>query len=335
MGSTFFPGFAAPQVAGLIQQHTGSQIRDIQAVSEVHERMRRMKWNQASLVSLHPWAQFASGYLQHDLKLPGAPALEDTSAPRIRTMAGRDVMYVQHVYTHYLTPTRPTESGDHTATELLPIELACDFISQHSGMNEEGGFFCYESSEPAFQIIDSGQDIALIPSQTISNVADVPRLTIREAFETCHERQIQAYMKRVEKATSAWDAADKLARKGISSNDRKAGKLLHAWGILEKLPPWALVTRDIRSAPLQGCPLCSHEAQPSAVKCTNGNCSHIFDPFKAFQDGLIDFDTPGAITALRRLSKTQLEELEIYPAVLPLDEYKKELVKKASKKEGK
>ena len=106
-------------------------------------------------------------------------------------------------------------------------------------------------------------------------------------------------------------------------------KLLKVWGVIAILPPWVTQVNTAGAKAPETCPMCQAEAKPSALRCMNMNCTHIFHPYDAFKRHLIDLDTPGAVLALRRLSKEQLVELNVYPAVKPFDEYLKDLKKDA------
>lgn len=319
----------ADQVAGQMQRWTPNQRKDMQAVREVHDTMRAMPWQKASLVSLHLWPLHAQGYLHHDLRINAAPVTTDDRLPKLETKNGRKLSFVQHVFPSYIVATKPTESGDQTAYPIMPLDFALDFIRQHqSGQRDEGGLFCYVGTQTPFENWDAA---AYIPQQTVTNSADLTSITVREALEQAHSRQLEFYLRMFSQAQDSHSASDKRERRNISANQRKIAQVLRAWGVIQQDPPW-LVVQKIDGAPPRECPVCGKEASsPKALLCRNGSCTHIFEPFQAYQDGHIDLDTPGATLALRRLTKDQLKELGLYPVVKPRAEHIEDLKAKEHK----
>lgn len=394
IGGAGMGGFVPPEIAGSVAEFTQSQRNAVQAVREVHERMRRIQWKQASVVTLQPWHLHAQGTWHRDLRIPGVPAEFSAEAPFVELSGGRKLNYVQHIYPSYQVPLRPTESGDYTASEILPLELACDFIMQHQGGGvrpDEGGLFCYEGTKTPpqeleaynklvdrYQFTPADEDlideyllmerakfyeqqmgkpsqvvvpelnkmqhellesiqrlqVACLPQRTTRNVADMQRVTLAKALRIGHDRQIAFYLYRYEECQKLGVDPDKRAIRNITRNDIRMAKVMKTWGVIEKLPPWVNATNPVGTKAPEVCPICQAESRPGALKCMNGTCTHIFHPFQAFQRHLIDLDTVGSITALRRLSKEELIELKIYPHVKPFNEYLKDLKKDFKEKDA-
>jgi hypothetical protein len=177
--------------------------------------------------------------------------------------------------------------------------------------------------------------VACIPERTTRNIADLQRITVAKAVRLAHNRQIAYYTWRFEECQKLYADPDKRSHKAITRNDLRMAKLMKVWGVIGALPPWITATNPAGAKAPETCPICQAEAKPGSLRCMNGNCTHIFHPFDAFKRHLIDLDTAGAVTALRRCTKDQLIELGLYPAVKPFDEYLKELKKTAKEAETK
>ena len=157
IGGAGMGGFIPPEIAGSIAEFTQSQKAAVAVVREVHQRMRRIQWKQASVTSLHPWSLTARhGSTALEIKMSGVLIEHNEVTPLIELSDGRKLAYVQHIYPTYQVATRPTESGDYTASEILPLELACDFIQQHQGAArpDEGGLFAYEGTKTPAQELE-------------------------------------------------------------------------------------------------------------------------------------------------------------------------------------
>jgi len=291
-----------------------SQAKELRGIAGVHNRMRSMRWDPITLVNFHPWPLHATGYVHHDLRISPAPPLADESVPFLTTKNGRKLTYSLHSFTDYCVDGVPNLSGDRTYEEILPLARAIDYIYQHNNSmrNQVGGLFCYVGVQPPYKSLTAE---AYIPTQNAFDASTCPRMTVEAAIEQAHAHQVAYYVKVMEQADDIFSDEAKSWRKGqrrseIDATARKIVPLLRAWGVIEKDPEWYTKKNTGPSAkPPRECPSCGSEAKPRAVRCTNGTCTYIFDPFEAFEQYVIGLDTPGAALAFRRLNKGQIGQL--------------------------
>lgn len=302
------PGRWGAATEALTHMHADSQIeqRNQQKIRELYTQMKGMPWKPASVVSLHPWTQHAQGPHFNNLVLNAAPMPEDIQFPKIELDSGRKIGYTQHVFTTWGRNLRPNDAGEIEPSAILPIDLALDFIAQHQNSQKSGGLLCFEGVIPIHEMPDVQ---AFVKADPVGGSRG-ETLPLKEALEFVHDIQVKHYLHLYEVAEEAWADTDRRKHHAITPNVRKATRLLRAWGVLHADPAWLKVSlkHTVNAGPVI-CKSCGTEAKPGALKCTNGTCTYVFSPFRAFKELVIDLRTPGAGLALRRLEPKQVNQL--------------------------
>jgi hypothetical protein len=313
-----------------------TRAKELSGIARLRMRMRNTRWDQITLVNLHPWSLCATGAIHTDMRINAALPPTNEESIRLATSEGRKLSYASHLFTDYKIVNVPNESGDQTYEEVLPVSLALDYMYQHNNSmrNRVGGLFCYSGTLPPYQLLDDGADVkAWLPGDFGQSPDTVTSIGLQEAIDGAHRAQLAYYSQRMDAIDVIY--ANELrgkrpgqSRSEIGPNDRKMCEMLKFWGVIQKWPGW-YTPKNMAAQPPRECPQCGHEAKASAMKCTNGQCTHIFEPYEAYKAMLIDVDTPGAKLALRRLTKDQLVELGLYPMVKPADEHRAEMLRDA------
>jgi len=301
-----------------------SEAKELRGIAHIHQRMRSTRWDPITLVNFHPWPLHASGYIHHDLRIEPAP-LPNTEEilgtdgkfhipQSVLTENGRKLNYATYAFTTYKVDGVPNESGDRTFEEILPLYQALDYVYQHNNSmrNQVGGLFCYVGVLPLDQSLEGE---AYIPNQNAYQPDTCPRMRVKDAIEQAHAAQIAYYVTQLDQAEQTYANEAKSWRQGqrrseITPNMRKIVTVLRAWGVISTDPEWFTAKRTGKDAkPPRECPGCGMEAKPKAVRCTNGTCTYVFDPYEAFVQYVIGLDTPGAKLAFLRLPPDQVRDL--------------------------
>lgn len=272
----------------------------------VHQQMARMPWNPGSIVSLHAFPLTCSNILLNELRLAAAPLCNDDRFPVITLPTGRRLGYTHHVISRYAINMVPNDAGEIEPSSILPLDLALSFLSQYHNI-PQGGVFCYEGSEAPHLL---GKDTPCVVQADRSGQTQGTILPFIEAVTHIHRQQVEYYMNWKGEADEAANGTDEKRRNIIGrSNVVKMVRMLRAWGELGEDPAWMKSPAKRSSAEPVICKSCGTEAKSGALKCTNGTCTYVFDPFAAFKDLVIDLQSPGAGLALRRLDQKHVWQL--------------------------
>lgn len=274
-------------------------------VKQLYEQMSKMPWQPASFVNFHAFPLHFSNPLANELRLAAAPLASDERFPKVVLKSGRKLGYTHHVFNVFARNLVPNDAGQVDARAILPIDLALDFIGQDSGLNR-GGVVCYEgATSPDFTDPKT-------PAYVRGDRSGLTRglsMPLADALEYAHDLQVKHYLEWHEKAEEAASGTETTRKNVIHrSNVLKMARMLRAWGELSTDPVYMKVPAKSSAEPVF-CKSCGTESKPGALKCTNGSCTYVFHPFKAFNALVIDLQTPGAGLALRRLPVTQVNQL--------------------------
>lgn len=266
-------------------------------------------WEPASVINLHPFSVTAQGVLLKEPRIPGV-SLEDDfwkSSLKIQLKSGLEIPFNQYVIANpeFTVSEKPADEFDGAAMVKAkawwPIDLAGDIVKQNNNLQPRGGVFCYK-----------GVHSPLSNPATAAHEADI--------FEKSYAHAIAFYTSLFNEAERAYSSGNKELAKDITSYHRWTTRYLRKVGVLQEDPKWLTEVLSTGKGKPNICQNCGHQAHREAATCTE--CNFVINPFKAYQLGIIDLDTPGANAALRRCTKSQLEELKLYPEVLPLDEFR-------------
>jgi hypothetical protein len=284
------------------------EAKNQEKVRRLYDQMQKMPWKPASVISLHAFPLHYANPLANELRLPAAPLGDDDRFPHIVLENGRKLGYTHQVFPMWGRNLIPNDAGEIEPTAVLPIDLALDLILQHS-TSPIGGILCYEGVEPPTEVLDRE---AYYKGDRTGRTRGAS-LPMTQAIEHVHSIQVEHYLWWHGQAEEAWNGTDEKKRVIISrSNVIPMTKMLRSWGVLSSDPPWLKAPAKRKVSPPVTCRSCGTESKPGALKCTNGSCTYVFHPFKAFADLVIDLGTPGAGLALRRLPENQVAQLIRY-----------------------
>lgn len=317
-------------------------------VSQLYEMMDEANergWEQASVVNLAPWTQNPSSVLLKGLRISAVPLAQEAwdASLKLKLKSGLEVPYVQHVIANpeftvleQVTGTPGNYQGAIKNKTWWPYDLAKDVVVGNNSMQHRGGVLCYKGSHSPFK----GQKQTCLketarPDRPGKSEGCGCSNCVQELLEEAHQRNIRYCEMMFTEAEQAFASRNEKLIRQIRDYHRWATRYLRRTGVLEKEPAWLNEILTIQDKAPVFCQACGAETRRKAVKCQE--CGFIIEPFRAFQLGIFDLDTPGAVSTLRRCSKDQLKELGLYPEVKPLDEYLREkdrIAAKQAKKEA-
>lgn len=270
-------------------------------------------WQAASVVNLHPFQLYPTGVLYKELKIQGVPRVRDAwdAAPKLTLSNGVKLPYFKHVFNMPDITIAPRVQGSELSPEVnsgihttLPRHFAADILQQNNTPYTRGGVFAYEGDHEPF---------------TNPKTVDVEM----ERCEKAHANAITYYNQLLQEANNFHASGNSILIRelGKSKYHRWAVTYLRLLGQLSKDPVW--FNEEVKSGPAvsKECKSCGQEVKAGALRCTNGSCTYIFEPYLAYKEGVFDETSPGGVLALRRCTKEQLEELGLYPEISPRDEH--------------
>lgn len=323
--SNLIPNVSEQTGLGQIEQGRRNKYRQMQI--EALEKT----WDPASVVSMHPFVVTAQGVLLHEPRIPGV-SLDDEFWKRslkIRLSSGMEVPFSQHVIANpefvvleQVVGMETDAMGSIDSKTFWPIELANDIVGQNNSLRSRGGVFAYKGAHAPLQsdrphihdkVNPFGISIVCYCNDCVQKMAD-----------KAYADAIDFYTSLFQEAEENMGSGDSKAKQRVKPMHRWATRYLRKVGVLKQDPAWLTeILTTVKTAPTF-C-ICGAECLREAIVCLK--CNHILKPFEAYQKGVIELDTPGALTALRRCTKEQLTTLALYPEVLPLDEYRAERAK--------
>lgn len=282
------------------------EAKNQEKIKRLEQQMVKMPWSSASFVSLHAFGLTNSNPLTHELRIAPAPLAMDERFAKITLTSGRKLGYTHHVFSRWVRNLVPNDAGEIEPSAILPIDLALDFMGQYFS-TRPGGIFCYEGADSPESL--APDTIVYVEADRTARTRGL-ELPLMAGIEYTHDQQVKHYLGWKNDADEAWNSTDSKKRDVIGrSNVVKMTRMLRAWGELSEDPPWLKTpVKRVNAEPVI-CKSCGTESKPGALKCTNGTCTYVFHPFKAFSDLVIDLRTPGAGLALRRLQDNQVKQL--------------------------
>lgn len=288
-------------------------------------------WDPASVISFHPFVVTAQGVKLHEPRIAPVSLDDDfwKKSLKIQITNGPEVPYSQFVIANpEFDILEKPEGGEFDAmasvdsTTYWPIFLAGDIVNQNNSSRARGGVFAYKGAHAPMQsdrrhleskINAFGLAVTCYCNDCVQKIAD-------QAYADA----INFYTSLFTEAEENMGSGDSKAKQRVKPMHRWATRYLRKVGVLKQDPAWLTeILTTVKTAPTF-C-ICGAECLREAIVCLK--CNHILKPFEAYQKGVIELDTPGALTALRRCTKEQLTTLALYPEVLPLDEYRAERAK--------
>lgn len=287
---------ADPFLTPLQQQKRTAYLR-------LQEDAQRRGWQPASLTSLHPFSWPVTGPVhQVDIRVPAVPLDRELwdAAPKLKLRSGLEVPYVQYVFAQWKPQQLKYVVGQLDFEEvsdsghIWPLDQAEDAIKQNAIGADRGGVFCFEGvHKPGSNEKTRDREMALL--------------------EEAHRVQMIYYTDWYEKASDAF-----LGRQTTNSWKDLVGKgKYHRWmamylfrvGKIPALPSWYHEVASVGAKAQRKCGACGHNLEPTTVICSPKSCGWVADPYRAFNELLIDADTPGAKLVAKRLSTDEINAL--------------------------
>ena len=287
-----------------------------------------------------PWTLSPDGAAHQNKRLIGVPVERDqwdAHVPRIVLASGLSIPITYDVLlTPYVTAgTRFRGTGKNDSyAELkgsldLPMGLACDLVRQQNMLNTQGGIFAYEGEHLPQDAKGKWFDEKVNAAVGWNEYMPLP-----QAAEQAFARMIAHMQDTVSRANDAFRSTDKEAiRENRGNRKNQCVSYLLNVGVLTDAPAWFLERGGSASGSKTAkCPMCPRRIETGTVRC---QCGYIVDPFAAYGQLYDENDNGGLMTA-RRMTREQLETLELYPRIKPLAEHLAEMkrIAKNQKKHG-
>lgn len=280
-----------------LQQQALQGYRRLQADAE------RRGWKPASLINLHPFSWPVTGPVhQVDIRIPAVPLDNDVwlASPKLKLADGLEVPYTQHAFVQWKPLQQKYLMGQidfeevNDSGHIWPIEQAEDAVKQNSLGADRGGVFCFEGTHRPGANPDSRKAEMVL-------LEEAHRVQI-VYYTNWYEKACDAYMGR--QTTNSWKD---LIGKG--KYHRWIAMYLFRLGKIRELPSWYQEVSQVGGKQQRKCGSCGHNLEPTAVICSPKTCGWVADPFRAFDELLIDAETPGAKLAAKRLTSEQIDKL--------------------------
>lgn len=288
-----------------------------EAWADTHER----GFKRTSVILFSPWTLSLDGVSHQGKRIHGVPTDPEmwrTQQPRVQLKDGGSVPVTHHVITvpYIGVGTRFRGTSDENsmaetrASVDLPIGLGKDMAHQHNLNESQGGIVAYDSDllpEDAVKI------------EGIHGWLDLRRnVPLQEAFELAYNAMLRHMNSLVGRAEKAFSSGSKTSMNEIRGDrHRVAVQYLLNAGQLTTEPKWYTERSESSKQKSVHCPMCRERVNANAVKC---GCDYILDPFTAYGK-LYTEEMAGGLMTARRMTREQLEFLNLYPRIKPLDEW--------------
>lgn len=262
----------------------------------VHD-MNERGWEQASVINLHPFSLYPNGPVHKEKKIPGIPLdeIEWGAHPSVELASGSIIPYTHHIIANWepmvletVTGIEGSFSASIKSKASLPFDLAGDILHQNNSPTARGGVVIYKGSHRPFE-----------NPKTLKHE--------QEMFEEAHTRQLGYYDALYSAADRAHMKQNDAEWREITMYHRWATRYLVRIGRLADMPKW--YTEILKPGGGKTSQVCVCGARPSLQAVICKDCNRVLDPFAAFDQYVIDLETPGAKLVLRRLTPAQLKEL--------------------------
>lgn len=320
-----FAGNAIPGERGNFQPPNLTQ--DQQARLDRFNRLvvqaNSMGFRPWSVVNLAPFTVNPPNIKLFGLQIPAVPIVEELwdAAPKIELRSGIKVPFTHWVCT---TPQFDVCQQVHGMTDddftavteqqiWFPENITADIVVCNNQQERRGGVWRYAGPH------------APLTDKTSAEL----ELSL---FEEAYTDLLKFCEKKFMEAQEAMGSTNEKIRSRVRPLHRWCVWYLVRTNALKETPEWLKEIKTVnQSAPVY-CGNCG-ERQKNDQTAICKDCNYINKPYEALVRGLIDMETPGAMTALRRCTKKQLDELGLYPRIKPLGEYLRDLEKTKKEKD--
>jgi hypothetical protein len=300
------------QMAELTVHYTspiGAQARSIVSpLEEARVNLYREKWAElsetgwkpATIINLAPWQIYCSGVLApiRELRISNVPREQEAwdRAPKLRLNSGAEVPFVKHVFEYpdvtILEQVHGFEgsfAGSTGVRTTMPIQFAQDVFQQNNTPTQRGGLFYYLGTHDPLKHGDKE-----LHAKEMQQV------------ETSFA-QLVTYCNQMLEEGNAAHAENNIHKiREIQKYHRWAVRYLRLLGILGEDPKW--ITKAVKvGAPITQHCVCGKEAPAEAVVCKD--CNRILNPVQAFEQFVIDLQSPGVRLVLKRMDAKELQGL--------------------------
>lgn len=252
----------------------------------------------AYVINMNPYSLKVNGVLLDDTIVPACPLGQD------------------HIIFPIAKPMiawRDDKDGDETPVEFLPVMLVRDFEHLYY---KKGGVVVFEASGNPKRPVPPEQEIAENPD-------------LQEKIAAARSRMFNFASERYMAMETALRVPGSSAQRDVNDTDRALAALLLHNRLIPEAPKWFAPTKQEQDL-VDPCARCKAEPKKGATMCAA--CGYILDPAQAFKLGDLDVTNEVDKRALMRLSRKQLDELNISQFIEEnLEERDERLAKEAKK----
>lgn len=314
-----FAGNAIPGERGTFQPPnlTADQQARLDRYNRLVTQANSIGYKPWTVVNLAPFTVNPPNIKLFGLSIPGVPIAQEPwdDAPKLELRSGVKIPFVTHVFlspqfdvcqqVHGMTDDDFTAA---TETQIwFPEQIAADVVLCNNQQERRGGVWRYAGAHEPGKVKDS---------------AEIEQNLLEEAYSDL----LKFCEKKFLEAEEAMGSHNEKVRQRVRPLHRWCVWYLIRVNALKNQPDWLTEIKTVGQAAPVYCGKCGAKQENAKVPVCK-DCNYVNKPYQALVDGVIDLQTPGAVTALRRCSKKELQELGLYPGIKPLGEYLRDMGK--------
>lgn len=304
---------AFPQWESFVKGKKGNNSLDPESqnsLDAVHARMRRHRPKPVTLLNYHPWPlRVSGGKLFQGITVPACPP---------------GTPFVKFVFRGYKTDFKPNQQGGQDFEEILPIQLAQEFVRCGTSQEMYGpGILIYEGEGDPLkvkevEVYDNRGVLITEPEpgwtenpegQREPTVNQVPVMrSLEELMRELRHKRNDFYLAEIRRRDIEMKMPNARQSAILSHHHFLMVDVLVAEGILtkEKIPQWTLTTKFEEGLSSSDCKNCGATKKETAISCKE--CGHIFKPLEALKEAVIQWGH----ASLEKLSEGELEEAYLF-----------------------
>lgn len=200
--------------------------------------------------------------------------------------------WIVHTLNKVLFQQKDEKDGSLSPVEFLPVMLIRDYEEPYF---KQGGVVVFEAT--------GNPNKPLTPEQEIAN-----NPALEEKIAEARTRMLKFASEKYQEAETFMHSPGRVGFREINDLHRALTGLLFSERMIPEKPKWFEPTK-LESDLADPCPRCKAEPKKGATMCPS--CGFIINPAEAFRLGDLDVEVDADKRALMRLSREQLQELNI------------------------
>lgn len=294
-------------------------------VKDLHERMAQIGNRPATVLWLRPFSFRPQGIHTGNYPIPACPIGSaefkgDGCSTVIRDKHG-NALAVKTIIPSYSVDRFVTEFGEWDVREVLAISMAQDIKSQTNSQKSIGA----DQNRRGVIVYMGDRD----PMNYVPDPYNPEKRNLMAELDAETKAMIEEFKQMVQYANDEYVKQNGIGRRNITDEHRIAARYLLHYRLLPKQPEWLLDTR--KSEDVQElCGNCKAEPAKGALQCRS--CFNWLRPAEAYAQGYLTLSDPNGVIALQRLSRQELEALDLYPTLRPFSELNAERLAEMSGK---